>query len=150
MKVSREPSGGHDGAPKRYPTWPTSWELEPSTFITETTASGDASPLAGTLALSRLAHPQIDLVRLPQPIEQHPMELAPDACLLPVAQPSPTGHSAATAHLQRQQLPRNAALQDEDDAGQGGADLNVLNLPFARGSVERFTPDLFVVERARY
>jgi hypothetical protein len=37
---------------------------------------------------------------------------------LPVAKPSPAGHAAAAAHLQRQVLPRDAGLEDEEDAGQ--------------------------------
>lgn len=46
------------------------------------------------------------------------MDSAPDAGLLPVPQSSPAGHAAATAHLARQVLPRNAGLQDKDNAGQ--------------------------------
>jgi len=37
---------------------------------------------------------------------------------LPVAKPSPAGHAAAAAHLQRQVLPRDASLEDEEDANQ--------------------------------
>ena len=46
------------------------------------------------------------------------MELLPDPGGLPVAKPSPAGHAAAAAHLQRQVLPRDASLEDEEDAGQ--------------------------------
>ena len=48
------------------------------------------------------------------------MERVPHARLVPVAQPAPAGHAAAAAHLLRQHLPRDAALQDEDDPGQAG------------------------------
>ena len=44
------------------------------------------------------------------------MELPPDPGGLPVAKPSPAGHAAAAAHLQRQVLPRDAGLEDEEDA----------------------------------
>ena len=44
------------------------------------------------------------------------MELLPDPGGLPVAKPSPTGHAAAAAHLQRQVLHRDASLEDEEDA----------------------------------
>jgi hypothetical protein len=43
-------------------------------------------------------------------------------CQTPAAcqsrKPSPAGHAAAAAHLQRQVLPRDAGLEDEEDAGQ--------------------------------
>src|SRR4029450_4550217 len=40
--------------------------------------------------------------------------------LLPGAQPPPAGHAGAAAHLLRQHLPRDAALEHEEDAGQRG------------------------------
>ena len=41
--------------------------------------------------------------------------------VLPVTQPAPARHARATAHLGRQQLPRDTELQHEDDDGQAGA-----------------------------
>lgn len=48
------------------------------------------------------------------------MQLLPDPGLLPVAQPAPAGRTAAAVQLRRQHLPRDAGLEDEDDAGEGG------------------------------
>jgi hypothetical protein len=48
-------------------------------------------------------------------------QLLPDAPALPGSQAAPAGHARAAAHLLRQHLPGDAALQDEDDAGQTGA-----------------------------
>ena len=49
------------------------------------------------------------------------MEPFPDAGLLPVTQAPPTGRAAPAAEFRGQHLPGNPALEDEDDAGQGGA-----------------------------
>lgn len=46
------------------------------------------------------------------------MNMLPDTFLLPVAQAAPTCHAGATAKLTRQVLPRNAGLEDEQDASQ--------------------------------
>ena len=50
------------------------------------------------------------------------MEAVPDLGGLPVAQAAPTGDAGSAAHFLGQHLPRNAALEDEDDAGQGDSD----------------------------
>lgn len=47
------------------------------------------------------------------------LEAVPHASLLPIAQPAPARHAAAAAHLLGQHLPRDARLQNEEDAGQG-------------------------------
>jgi len=60
----------------------------------------------------------IDLVGGVQLGQEDLAELLPDPGGLPVAEPSPAGHAAAAAHLQRQELPRDAGLEDEEDAGQ--------------------------------
>jgi hypothetical protein len=63
----------------------------------------------------------IDAVRLPEEeVEQHPMQHFPHAGLLPIAQAPPAGAPASAAHFLEAHLPRDAALEDEDDAGQGG------------------------------
>lgn len=49
------------------------------------------------------------------------MELVPDPCPLPVAQAPPAGHARTTAQLLGQHLSRDAALEHEEDAGEGGA-----------------------------
>src|SRR5512135_2509383 len=63
----------------------------------------------------------VDALLLPDPLEQGVQEFLPDAAPLPVPQPAPAGHAGPAAHLLRQHLPGEAALQDEDDAGQAGA-----------------------------
>jgi hypothetical protein len=45
----------------------------------------------------------------------------PDAGCLPIAQSSPTGGPTATAQLLRQEPPRAASPQREDDAAEGRA-----------------------------
>ena len=44
------------------------------------------------------------------------MELLPDPGPVPVAQPAPTGHATATAHLLGQVLPLDARLQHKENA----------------------------------
>lgn len=61
-----------------------------------------------------------DAARRLQPIQQHPMQLCPHACRLPVAQAPPTGHARPAAHLHGQTPPGRAGRQHEQDAGQGG------------------------------
>ena len=63
----------------------------------------------------------VDAFFLPDPLEESVQESLPDAAALPVAQPAPAGHARAAAHLLREHLPGDAALQDEDDPGQAGA-----------------------------
>ena len=55
-----------------------------------------------------------------QPVEQPLVQPLPDAGFLPVAQPSPAGRATAAAQLLREQPPRAAGAQDEDDAAEGG------------------------------
>jgi len=54
-------------------------------------------------------------------VEQHVMETIPHAGALPIPQAPPAGHATAAAQFLRQQFPGDAALQHEEDAGQGGA-----------------------------
>ena len=49
------------------------------------------------------------------------MQAPPHARSLPVTQAPPARHAAPTAQFLGQHLPGNAALQDKDDARQGGA-----------------------------
>jgi hypothetical protein len=49
------------------------------------------------------------------------MQLLPQARGLPVAQPSSASHAASEAQFFRQVFPRNAGLQDIQDAAQCGA-----------------------------
>ena len=56
-----------------------------------------------------------------QQIEQLVVKGLPKARLLPVPQPPPAGHAGAAAHLLWKHLPRDAGLQDEEDAGECGA-----------------------------
>ena len=60
----------------------------------------------------------VDLVRGAQPGKQRGMQLLPHACLLPIPQTSPACHARTASHLLRQHLPRNAAFQHKQDAGQ--------------------------------
>src|SRR6185437_14688031 len=66
-----------------------------------------------------------------QACEQDLDELEPNAGLLPGLQPTPTGHAAATAHLDGEILPRNAGFEDEEDAGEGLAILQGLSTGIA-------------------
>ena len=68
-------------------------------------------------AVQRGAAPA-DLPRPVQALQQHPVQGRPDARRLPVAQPAPARHPRAAARLGRQHLPRDAAPQHGDDAGQ--------------------------------
>jgi len=73
----------------------------------------------------------VDAPLLPDPPEQGVQEFLPDAAALPAPQPAPAGHPGAAAHLLRQHLPGDAALQDKDDAGQAGAVVNRRAATFA-------------------
>src|SRR5829696_6218746 len=60
------------------------------------------------------------LFGLSEAVQEHPVQLFPHPGLLPVAQASTAGTAGATAHLLGEHLPGDAALEDEDDASQGG------------------------------
>jgi hypothetical protein len=49
------------------------------------------------------------------------MQLAPHSTFRPGPEASPTGGAAPTAHFRRQELPRKAGAEDEEDARQHGA-----------------------------
>src|SRR5690242_17187617 len=80
--------------------------------------------LRGQAGAVERAPAPVDQAGLPEPVEQGVVERLPDAGLLPVAQPAPAAHPAAAAHLLREHLPGNAALEDEEDAGQRRAILD--------------------------
>jgi hypothetical protein len=75
----------------------------------------------------------VDLARFPEAIQQFMVEAVPDPGLLPIAQTAPAGHAGTTAHLLRQQLPGDAALQHQDDAGRGGTIRNARLAPVGSG-----------------
>ncbi|MDQ1022704.1 hypothetical protein QF035_000286 [Streptomyces umbrinus] len=52
-------------------------------------------------------------------LQQHDMESAPVADLVPCGQPSPAGHARAETELLGQVLPLDAGVQDEQDPAQG-------------------------------
>jgi hypothetical protein len=64
--------------------------------------------------------PEVDLVLRAKLGQERLVELLPDARRLPLAQAVEQGHPAA-AHLRREVLPREAGLQDEQDAAQAHA-----------------------------
>src|SRR3954447_17058287 len=66
----------------------------------------------------------VDQPGLAEPVERRVVDPRPAAALLPVPEPSPAGHAGAAAHLLREHLPGDAALQHEQDAGQSGAVLD--------------------------
>lgn len=47
-------------------------------------------------------------------------EFLPDAASVPVSQATPAGNPGPAAHLLGQHVPREAAFEDEYDAGQAG------------------------------
>ena len=49
------------------------------------------------------------------------MNQIPDAGLLPITQPSPAAHPGAAAQFYREHPPRNAAAENEHNAGEAGA-----------------------------
>jgi len=79
-----------------------------------------AAGLGGQARRIQRAPAPVDQAGSPEAVEQRVVERLPDARLLPVAQPPPAGHAGAAAHLLRQHLPRDAALEHEEDAGQRG------------------------------
>jgi len=74
----------------------------------------------------------IDPVGRAQASQQHLMQPVPDTGLLPGTQAPPATHARAAAHFLGQHLPRDAALQDEQDAGQN------------RSIIERLAPRILV------
>jgi hypothetical protein len=60
----------------------------------------------------------INLVVACEPIQQRKVDQVPDACLLPVAQPTPAGHPRSTPEFTREHLPGNAAAEDKQNAGE--------------------------------
>ncbi|CAA9566969.1 MAG: hypothetical protein AVDCRST_MAG59-3117, partial [uncultured Thermomicrobiales bacterium] len=63
----------------------------------------------------------VDRRLVAQPVQQLRVQPLPDPGLLPIPEPPPAGRPAAAAELHREQPPRAAGAQDEDDAGEGGA-----------------------------
>jgi hypothetical protein len=47
------------------------------------------------------------------------MEHVPNTSVVPIPQPSPTGHAAPTAHFARQELPLDASFKHEQNASEG-------------------------------
>src|SRR5437870_3717652 len=97
------------------------WRLVP--FLARSVGFGPVSaPKNGAEGLAvHAAMLPVDALLLPDPLQQGVQEFLPDAFALPVPQPAPAGHAGAAAHLLREHLPGDAALQDEDNAGQAGA-----------------------------
>ena len=62
----------------------------------------------------------VDLVGLPETLEQDEVQPLPHPGLLPLLQASPASHTRATAHLLGKHLPGDAALRHEDDARESG------------------------------
>ena len=60
----------------------------------------------------------VDQAGAAESVEKQVVERPPNFGSLPVPEPPPAGHAGAAAHLLRQHLPRDAALEDEEDAGQ--------------------------------
>src|SRR3712207_2613131 len=60
----------------------------------------------------------VDLVGLPQPVQQDSVQPAPHTRLLPVAQPPPARRTGPAAPLLGEHLPGYARLEHEDDAGE--------------------------------
>ena len=54
-------------------------------------------------------------------MQESEVQQVPDAFVLPIAQASPTGHPRSAAQFPWQHLPRNAAAQHEEDAGETDA-----------------------------
>jgi hypothetical protein len=63
---------------------------------------------------------EVDHVGPAEPVEQQAVQRVPHAGPPPVVQPVPQGHPA-TPEFVREVLPRQAGLQDEQDAGQADA-----------------------------
>jgi hypothetical protein len=61
------------------------------------------------------------------------MQSFPHPCLVPFSEASPTGHARAASHLLGQHLPGYAALEDEQDAGESGAIVDVGSPSFGLG-----------------
>ncbi len=62
----------------------------------------------------------VDPIGFAKAVEQDPVQASPHPGLLPVAQPPPAGRAGPAAHLPGEHLPRDAALEHEDDAAREG------------------------------
>ena len=60
----------------------------------------------------------INLAIACKPIQQCKVDQVPDACLLPVAHPTPARHPRPTPEFLRQHLPGDAAAEDKQNAGE--------------------------------
>jgi hypothetical protein len=70
------------------------------------------------------------LFRFRQSFQQQAMQLFPHPGGLPVAQPPPAGHPAATSHFQGQHFPRNASPEHKQDPAQDRSIRNTRPTPF--------------------
>ena len=60
----------------------------------------------------------INLVIASEPIQQCKVDQVPDACLLPVAHPTPAGHPRPTPEFLREHLPGDAAAEHKQNASE--------------------------------
>jgi len=72
-------------------------------------------------ALSTPGPIEVDLVRFASMVEEFPVDALPHPLWLPLAQPTPTGHARAAAHLLGQLFPGDAGFEHEDDPRKHGA-----------------------------
>jgi hypothetical protein len=66
----------------------------------------------------------LNLVIFPQVLQHGVMDALPHTGLLPCMQAPPATHAAAAAQFTGKIFPRQACLEDEQDAGQSGAVVN--------------------------
>lgn len=106
------------GVPPR-PT--TRWRLMPG--LPRSAGSGPVwrPPFCRDAGTVRAGAAPVDAVPRAKAIRQRAVETIPDARLLPVPQAPPADHPQPAAELPRRNLPGNAALEHEDDAGRTGA-----------------------------
>jgi len=64
---------------------------------------------------------EVDFLEKAQMVEQELMDAWPDAGATPISEAAPTRHAAAAAHLLGEILPRDAGLENEDNAGESPA-----------------------------
>src|SRR5215207_4459905 len=98
----------------------TMWRFEPCLPLSVGFAPVLLPPGGGDARRVQRRPLPVDLLGLAQPIQELAVQLLPHARFLPLLEASPTSHARFASHLLGQHLPGYAALQDEQDAAEGG------------------------------
>src|SRR5215218_7372280 len=96
----------------------TTWRFEPDLPLSVGFAPVFWPPGGGNARRVQGCPLPVDLVGLAEVVEHRLVEALPHARFVPLLEAPPAGHARAASHLLGEHLPRDAALEHEQDAGE--------------------------------